>query len=548
MTAYYNEHEPYAAQWLRNLIAAGHIAAGDVDARDIQDVTPDDLTGYTQCHFFAGLGGWSYALRLAGWPDDRPVWTGSCPCQPFSAAGKRSGTDDARHLWPEWFRLIDVCRPPIIFGEQVSGVGGRAWLSGADQNLQRLWDRETVLRVLSEEGWMSTRHLQDVHDRARAAAPDEEARRQKSTARERAIVETTAAWACPLCRCKTASQEQGLGILVRLGRHSETSGSRRLRTDGYPVQLGRLSVVGRPIARPDRAVEGVHECQCACGAPLHQRDGERVGCAEDRRDGEGDLDSQESLERELAALLDGGTEGTDLDTRVAGVRTCLARAGYAVGGADLPAASVGAPHIRQRLWWVAHATGHGHARTNELQVRREEDTEQQDVGHRLADADVAQSGHGGLQQSGRLMQLAEDEAAVDKLADAECAEWGPVDHARRDERLNGISPREEGAGRTRSRGEDGGLGDAALLGRVEERADAGRCRERDATKGPQQQAWDDSRLIPCADGKARRIPESDIFPLAHRVHGRLGKLRAYGNVICPQVAAVFIRAAREAVT
>ena len=488
MTAYYNEHEPYAAQWLRHLIAAGHIAPGDVDARDIQDVTPDDLTGYTQCHFFAGLGGWSYALRLAGWPDDRPVWTGSCPCQPFSAAGKRSGTDDARHLWPEWFRLIDVCRPPIIFGEQVSGVGGRAWLSGADQNLQRLWDRETVLRVLSEEGWMSTRHLQDVHDRARAAAPDEEARGQNSTARERAIVETSAAWACPLCRCKTASQEQGLGILARLGRHSETSGSRRLRTDGYPVQLGRLSVVGRPIARPDRAVEGVHECQCACGAPLHQRDGERVGCAEDHRDGEGDHDSQESLERELAALLDGGTEGTDLDTRVAGVRTCLARAGYAVGGADLPAASVGAPHIRQRLWWVA-----------------------------------------------------------ERLADAERAKWRALDSARGTARSDSRGPKDgqEGAGRTRS---GGGLGDAAPHGRVEERQDTGGRCERSATQGREQRPWDDSRLIPCADGHARRIPQSGIFPLAHGVPGRVGQLRAYGNAICPQVAAVFIRAAREAVT
>ena len=38
MTAYYNEHEPYCAAWLRNLIAAGQIASGDVDARDIQDV------------------------------------------------------------------------------------------------------------------------------------------------------------------------------------------------------------------------------------------------------------------------------------------------------------------------------------------------------------------------------------------------------------------------------------------------------------------------------------------------------------------------------
>ena len=36
--AYYNEHEPYCAAWLRNLIAAGHIAPGDVDARDICDL------------------------------------------------------------------------------------------------------------------------------------------------------------------------------------------------------------------------------------------------------------------------------------------------------------------------------------------------------------------------------------------------------------------------------------------------------------------------------------------------------------------------------
>lgn len=51
-SAYYNEIDPFAAQWLRNLIAAGHIAPGEVDERSIEDVTPDDLRGFTQCHFF----------------------------------------------------------------------------------------------------------------------------------------------------------------------------------------------------------------------------------------------------------------------------------------------------------------------------------------------------------------------------------------------------------------------------------------------------------------------------------------------------------------
>jgi len=128
VAAYYNEIEPYAAQWLRNLIAAGHIAPGEVDTRSIADVSPDDLRGFTQCHFFAGIGVWSYAARLARWPDDRPVWTGSCPCQPFSAAGRQDGTADSRHLWPTWHRLIRERRPVAIFGEQVAAAVGHAWL------------------------------------------------------------------------------------------------------------------------------------------------------------------------------------------------------------------------------------------------------------------------------------------------------------------------------------------------------------------------------------------------------------------------------------
>lgn len=144
MTAYYNDNDPFVCAWLRKLIAAGHLPAGDVDERSILDVSPDDLRGYAQCHFFAGIGGWPLALRLAGVPDDTPLWTGSAPCQPFSIAGRQLGRDDPRHLAPTWLNLIRESRPPRIFGEQVSAAiraykpSGEAD-DGADEGSPRGW-------------------------------------------------------------------------------------------------------------------------------------------------------------------------------------------------------------------------------------------------------------------------------------------------------------------------------------------------------------------------------------------------------------------------
>lgn len=138
MPTYYNEFDPYAAQWLRNLIAAGLIPAGEVDERSIVDVQPGDLAGFTQCHFFAGIGGWALAAQLAGWPDDRELWTGSPPCQPFSVAGKGKAQADDRHLWPHLFRLVSARRPAVLMGEQVAAAVGKNWLDGVLADMESI--------------------------------------------------------------------------------------------------------------------------------------------------------------------------------------------------------------------------------------------------------------------------------------------------------------------------------------------------------------------------------------------------------------------------
>jgi DNA (cytosine-5)-methyltransferase 1 len=338
MTAYYNEIDPYAAEWLRNLIKAGHIADGEVDERSIVDVRADDLVGFTQCHFFAGIGVWSYALRLAGWPDDRPVWTGSCPCQPFSAAGKGKGFDDERHLWPVFHRLIAECCPPVVLGEQVASADGLVWLDAV--------------------------------------------------------------------------------------------------------------------------------------------------CA--------DLEASH----------------------------------YAAGAVDCCAAGVGAPHIRQRLWWVgkrladAESGGrvwrgygaegvHQPGRAQEGTLR-EHDVADGEAG-RLADADAG----------GRDARVGHDDARRDELHDEGCGEAGRLADAD-DAGLEG-RPRAAGGAAELASGAGG------VAGRP----------------GPTDGFWRDADWLYCRDGKWRPV-EPGTFPLAHGASARVGRLRAYGNAIVAPVAATFVRAVMEA--
>ena len=178
--AYFNEIDPFACEWLRNLIAAGLIPNGEVDSRSIVDVRADELRGFGQKHLFAGIGGWAYACRLAGFPDDWDLVTGSPPCQPFSVAGRQAGVADDRHLWPEMARLVASLRPAAVAVENVANVVGLA-LDGmlADLASCGFAARAFVIPACAVDAphrrdrvWIAARPLADAGGERRAGRQD----------------------------------------------------------------------------------------------------------------------------------------------------------------------------------------------------------------------------------------------------------------------------------------------------------------------------------------------------------------------------------------
>lgn len=258
MAAWYNENDKNAAAWLRELIARGLIAPGVVDERSIADVRADDLKGFTQCHFFAGIGGWSYALRLALWPDDRPVWTGSCPCQPFSAAGKRKGFNDDRHLWPIFQSLIEKCRPATIFGEQVAAASD--WLRLVRGDLEALGYAVGAMPV--EAASAGADHLRDRFWFVAVADADNSRSQGRFAKRERADQRAAgsdgvdvAEPGCNGARRRTGSGAASQGTSQRLhwraSRTSFTAG-----VDGEGRDLVHADQDGQP-GLPEHAEMGV---------------------------------------------------------------------------------------------------------------------------------------------------------------------------------------------------------------------------------------------------------------------------------------------------
>ena len=417
--AIYNEIEPFAADWMRSLVAAGHIAPGVVDGRSITDLSAADVAGPGQRHFFAGIGVWSHALRLAGWPDDRPVWTGSCPCQPFSTAGRGGGFADDRHLWPEWFRLIRECRPPVIFGEQVASPAGLAWFDAVSADLEGA-------------GY--------------------------------------AVGAADLCAA-------GVGAPHR---------RQRLWFVAY-ADDGRLDRLGATWLRRRREAE--------------------VGAAAAARDPDGaqrdDVDGR-------------GAHGDVADPPVSR-RQSRGRARDASDGRGTPRVEPG------RLRDAGDVV-------NAAQERREgaETTDNATRNRRAPDRGVAR----GMGDAGR---------------DGDRQHAGEL---RRDEGEHGVgtahrdhSPVVAGAAYALADTADGQL---SISERRPEGRDGHGSTRANHRASEDHVYWRDADWLNCRDGKWRPV-ESGTFPLAHGAPARVGRLRAYGNAIVPQVAAEFIRAAIDAI-
>lgn len=413
---YYNDNDPKACAWLRELIRAGEIPDGIVDDRDISVIQSSDLAGFVQCHFFAGIGGWPFALKLAGWPEDKEVWTGSCPCPPFSAAGKkfkcprgcaernlvphplRTGFfvcaecghewfADGRHLWPEFYRLIAQRRPAIVFGEQVASADGRIWLDGIRATLEIL-DYGFGAADLCAAG------LGAPHIRQRL-------------------------------------------FWVAVAEHSQRRAElqpAQSPEDGRPG-LGGSGGVGNAVRAGER---GGNEC----------------GFGEGRE--------------QMAQQKDG------------------------------PDSSDESGNGRQIVGGMEHANGSG----------RGEQGGAKPVPAQQSPAECPGNiGGVGLSEGVRSENGAQLHGANNREISCDGCNPSGMGNAARDYERRERQSRSGG-------GRDGTIGGSG--------------------------AWSDFDLVPCRDGKWRRV-ESGTFPLAHGVSGRVGLLRGYGNAIVPQVAAEFIK-------
>ena len=409
MMAYYNEFDKKKCAMLSQLMKDGLIMKGDIDDRSIADVRAADLKGYARCHFFAGVGLWEHALQLAGWEEDRPVWTGSCPCQPFSSAGRQKGKADDRHLWPAWFNLIKELRPATIFGEQVAsavnmGVSRESVFSVSDRESERYV--QAVQRAV--EG-RATSSLQELSKRVREemaeyvkgeqekVAAKEEGKRQAIQAK----MDSGKQGEIFSFSGQEKRKEEEPSFRPRCSCCGNTITDRCWNMRGEQIPLGYWGAGRESVQhaeyRPNRAEKRLCLLEHKDSVFCNQCRLWRLGAGEYEESYEQlvrrFLNEQPRLADEVRYKPDEPITHGWLDDVYQGLEI----EGYAVGAAVLPACGVGAPHKRDRLWFV----GNAQSVKRGLSVRKErrEDFEPARAGGSLGDASSpGLQGHGGTRE------------------------------------------------------------------------------------------------------------------------------------------------------
>ena len=530
MAAYYNEFDPKAAAWLRELIKQGHIADGVVDDRSIEDVTPTELTGFTQCHFFAGIGVWSYALRRAGWADDRPVWTGSCPCQPFSAAGKGAGFDDERHLWPAFHHLISQCRPPIVLGEQVASKDGLGWLDlvqadleatgyasgavdlcaagiGAPHIRQRLWWVGTRLADtdLASEGMVGNGGV----SLDKGGSRDAWVRLGGSDSNER------------------LANSDNAGSQGRVSGRSDQGREDQFRHGGRGSAIGGMADTRRELQAPDwgQSSEGGQQL----GTQIRDNRRSRFGGLADT-DGNGCDESLQQVQGGFPKRF-GGNDiigGMDNSNRAGqqaerpstiwnGSQPEAVIRGAEVGMGDAPSTGL---EGSARSGLEGYSGGPSNAGSDDS---------------RLADTSIIRRGEG-VADNGGLRGGDRTEGQAGRSAVNSDVGSGLADTKRTGFRDCGCGVNEEEA-----RGEQGEEWQRERIWSVSgaNGSDGGSTRP-----SPTNGFWRDADWLFCRDGKWRPV-EPGTSPLAHGAAQRVGRLRGYGNAIVAQAAQAFIESVMD---
>jgi DNA (cytosine-5)-methyltransferase 1 len=479
---FYNEIDNFAADWLENLIKEGLIPDEKVDRRSIADIRPEELDGYEQHHFFAGIAGWSLALQYAGWPTREPVWTGSCPCQPFSAAGKKRAYEDERDLWPVWFRLIKQCRPEIVFGEQVASsevVGTQ--LEAAFIVAVQAGEYARANKIANKLVKQSSLHYWARWvDRIRSDMEGEGYSLRFSV--------------LPACSVGAPHIRQRLWWCGWL-EESNSNGRKswraiRSRQDGESASID-ASPYGR-LANPEITERrGLREEYSGRGI-------EKAGGSGRITNG-GMADSQSGRWSQqttgIYAIKNGEGEGN--------------RSGYAdaVGGMG------NATNIR---------CGEAEFKSSKIGSSGTE----RFISNRESSAKSQRSGD------------------INRMADSKHPERRQVNINGEDGCHRKDNGWEEAYGQSGTCSEICGMGNAER-GRGQVWNECKQTAE-SVRQGCDYSFWSASRSILCKDEKIRRIPvEPSLFPLAPRLPGRVGQLRAAGNAIIPLLAAKFIKAIME---